>query len=162
MNSIKMEPIEQMDVPKLEPQEIPPENFVVEAILDKKCIKKKTYYLVKWQGYDESSNSWEPYQNCKGCKDLIDRYNKSIKEEKEEPPEQFDESEMPSGVVYTGPAIKLLNGAIATCVLGLQQMNAAVLYEDDTVEMVPTAILRKHKPWQLLLIKYYESCIRFE
>ena len=33
---------------------------MVEAIRDKKAIRGELHYLVKWQGYPEAENSWEP------------------------------------------------------------------------------------------------------
>jgi transposase InsO family protein len=37
-----------------------PKTFKVEKILDKKKMKGKIYYLVKWLGYPDSENTWEP------------------------------------------------------------------------------------------------------
>jgi hypothetical protein len=34
--------------------------FVVEAILGKRKYRGRWQYLVKWDGYDESENTWEP------------------------------------------------------------------------------------------------------
>ena len=39
------------------------EVFRVEQILKKKKVKGKKYYLIKWRGYPESFNSWEPEEN---------------------------------------------------------------------------------------------------
>jgi len=37
-----------------------PEEYKVEKIIDKRRIDGKTHYLVKWQDYDNSENTWEP------------------------------------------------------------------------------------------------------
>lgn len=55
------------------------EQFEVEAILDRKIIRKKsagkvkktTLYYVKWNGYPSSQNSWEPESNLEGASDEI-------------------------------------------------------------------------------------------
>ena len=39
------------------------EVFRVEQILKTKKIKGKKYYLIKWKGYPDSFNSWEPEEN---------------------------------------------------------------------------------------------------
>lgn len=37
--------------------------FLVEKILDRKKVGRKTLYFVKWENYDESQNTWEPASN---------------------------------------------------------------------------------------------------
>ncbi|KRX02661.1 Chromo domain protein [Pseudocohnilembus persalinus] len=52
-----------------------PEEYVVESIIQDKIIKKKKYFLVKWEGYPESENTWEPEGNLiAGCGDLLKQY----------------------------------------------------------------------------------------
>jgi hypothetical protein len=45
------------------------EEFEIDRILEKKVAGKgrhrKTLYLVKWKGYPDSDNTWEPYINLK-------------------------------------------------------------------------------------------------
>lgn len=40
----------------------------------KASVKTLTEYLIKWEGYDDTHNSWEPEQNL--TPDLISEYNK--------------------------------------------------------------------------------------
>ncbi|CAA77892.1 env homologue [Cladosporium fulvum T-1 virus] len=47
-------------------------EFEVEKILDKKGQR----YLVKWKGYDESENTWEPRINLANCYQLLRQFQK--------------------------------------------------------------------------------------
>ena len=42
------------------------EHYEVEAVLDSKRQGRDTKYLVKWEGYPEADNTWEPYALLKG------------------------------------------------------------------------------------------------
>ena len=42
------------------------EHYEVEAVLDLKHQGQGTKYLVKWEGYPEADNTWEPYTLLKG------------------------------------------------------------------------------------------------
>ena len=41
------------------------ERFRIEKVLDYKTARGKRYGLVKWIGYDDSYNSWEPVKALK-------------------------------------------------------------------------------------------------
>lgn len=60
-------------------------TFVVEKILDDKKIKGKKYYLLKWEGFPDSENSWEPdwTLNCPEIlKEYLDMKEKKAKKKK--------------------------------------------------------------------------------
>ena len=58
------------------------ENYEVERILEKKGVGKKLRYLVKWKGWPEEDNTWEPLENL-DCRDkLLDFYNRRLETRK--------------------------------------------------------------------------------
>lgn len=59
------------------------EEFTVEKILDKRMKNGKTEYLIKWEGYPDSENTWEPQDNL-DCPDIISGFEEKHKAKKEE------------------------------------------------------------------------------
>ena len=61
-------------------------EYEVEKILDFKITKKKKkLFLVKWKGYNEEYNSWEPEENLTNAKQILKKFfsTKSLKKKKE-------------------------------------------------------------------------------
>jgi len=59
------------------------ETYEVEKILDKRMVKGKAQYFIKWKGFDaEEENTWEPVENL-DCEDKIKDYNKNAEAKKE-------------------------------------------------------------------------------
>ena len=52
------------------------EQYEVEKILDSKVVRKKFKYLVKWKGYPDSENSWEPEENVRDAKKAVAQFHK--------------------------------------------------------------------------------------
>ncbi|XP_072811145.1 histone-lysine N-methyltransferase SUV39H2 isoform X1 [Vicugna pacos] len=48
-------------------------NYEVEYLCDYKVVKDMEYYLVKWKGWPDSTNTWEPLQNLK-CPLLLQQF----------------------------------------------------------------------------------------
>ena len=55
-------------------------HYEVQTILDvrrgNKGRKRQMEYLIKWKGYDNEHNSWEPKKNLTSCKELITEFHK--------------------------------------------------------------------------------------
>lgn len=56
-------------------------SYNVEAIHDKKIEKGKILYFIKWEGFSKTDNTWEPIENLKSVKWMIDQYEETHKKD---------------------------------------------------------------------------------
>ncbi len=52
------------------------EDYDVEKIVNKKIVNGKLFYFVKWEGYSDEDNTWEPAKNLSHLDILIKRFEK--------------------------------------------------------------------------------------
>ncbi|XP_016949351.1 uncharacterized protein LOC108024087 [Drosophila biarmipes] len=67
----------QPDEPRGSPA-VPEPVFIVEKIIGKRIANSRLQFLVKWEGFPKTSNSWEPIEHVSHCCDLIGNFEKEL------------------------------------------------------------------------------------
>ncbi|KAI3697323.1 hypothetical protein L6452_30263 [Arctium lappa] len=57
--------------------------YVVEAVRRKRIRKGKPQYLIKWRGWPEATNTWEPMDNLSSIPDVIEAFEESLRDRKQ-------------------------------------------------------------------------------
>jgi len=57
------------------------EEYVVERVVDKRKTSKGVEYFLKWKGYSDRDNTWEPLENL-DCDDLIKAFEARLADKK--------------------------------------------------------------------------------
>lgn len=57
---------------------------MVEKVVDKKFEAGKPYYLIKWKGFSDKDNTWEPVGHLDGIKNLLAQYDLEHPDKEEE------------------------------------------------------------------------------
>lgn len=55
--------------------EVDETDYEVERIKDLRRFGRQWKYLVKWQGYEDTHNTWEPLKNLRGCQEAVSLYH---------------------------------------------------------------------------------------
>ncbi|CAN4099554.1 unnamed protein product [Withania somnifera] len=52
--------------------------YEIETVRRKRVRKGEVQYLIKWRGWPETANTWEPMENLMTCYDVIDAFEESL------------------------------------------------------------------------------------
>ena len=128
-------------------------GFVVEKIIDKRITPDgKVEYYIKWRGYPNSDNTWEPEENC-DCPAIIQKFEESRAKSKKrgEKKPKFEEIQKPRGYDRGLPIEQIV---------GATDESGDVFYlvrwqYCDELDLVPGAEVCEKNPE--LIIEFYES-----
>ncbi|KAH6767623.1 hypothetical protein C2S52_018606 [Perilla frutescens var. hirtella] len=71
--------IEEADEAEGERPKLADGYYEIEAVRRKRVRKGQVQYLIKWRGWSEAANTWEPVENLVQCSDVIDLFEESLK-----------------------------------------------------------------------------------
>jgi len=57
------------------------EEFEVEKILNKRTVRGKEKFLVRWKGYTAGEDTWENRENLENAKELVEEFKREHREE---------------------------------------------------------------------------------
>ena len=50
-------------------------------MIEKKIENNKTFYLVKWKGYSDKDNTWEPISSFKSCLSMLSKFSGNVSQD---------------------------------------------------------------------------------
>jgi len=56
----------------------------VEKILNKRTVRGKKKFLVRWKGYTVEEDTWENRENLENVKELVEEFKREYREEAKE------------------------------------------------------------------------------
>ena len=57
--------------------------YEVEDVVEKKTENNITMYLVKWKGFSDVDNTWEPLEGLKHCLGFLSKFSGNVSEDDE-------------------------------------------------------------------------------
>jgi len=65
----------------------------VEKIINKRMVRGKERFLVRWKGYMAEEDTWEGRENLENAKELVEEFEREYREEDKELRQQEQEEE---------------------------------------------------------------------
>ncbi|CAG0894285.1 unnamed protein product [Darwinula stevensoni] len=155
-----------------EEEEEEEEQYVVEKIIDKRIRGGKVEYLLKWKGYGDEDNTWEPEENL-DCQELIRDFNAAREAEakKDDKKRKSDKNPAAGSSADDKKKMKMSReedsrpkgfdrGLEAEKIIGATDTNGELMFlmkwkDADEADLVPARIANVRCPQ--VVIKFYEE-----
>lgn len=139
-------------------------EFIVESIVDSRIVAGKKQYLLKWKGYSDEHNTWEPKENLK-CPKLIKAFEMEAERKERERNEKRKASSTPTpdAKVQKRKADGIhgfARGLKPEKIIGATDSPGKLMFlmkwaGTDEADLVPAAQANKECPQ--IVIKFYEE-----
>jgi len=156
--------------------------YEVEKIKDRRIIKGRREYLIKWKGYSDSESTWEPLSHLKFILDEVEEFdmqydNKNIKKNKKrncneiknyqfiEKKREKSKKEMNTNLVKNILVFKIDHSLEKILGVKIENHTLKAIVEKRTKDgrlyrdIMNTEEVKKFNP--LILIDFYQSKIKF-
>ncbi|XP_070073028.1 chromobox protein homolog 1-like [Drosophila takahashii] len=138
------------------------EEYSVERVENKRTVNGRTEYYLKWEGYPDSENTWEPAENL-DCPLLIANFEESLKnpKKKEAKKRLFSASSTPVKLEDdTEEQTAFDRGLEPSKILGASNSTGQLMFlmhwkGTDQADMVPAQLANIRCPQ--VVIKFYEE-----
>jgi hypothetical protein len=152
------------------------EEYIVDKILDKRKGKNgQVEYLLKWKGYGDDDNTWEPRSNLE-CQDLIQKFEKDHKENDDSsahesssvtPASNRKRGETKKGKEKKAPGIQYGwdRGLVPRSIIGATDSSGELMFlmrweGTDEADLVPARLANIKCPQ--VVIKFYEERLSWQ
>lgn len=133
-------------------------DYEVESILRSQLRDGRQWYYIKWKGFDDSWNTWEP-EDLMNCPDKVNEYNKRKLEEKPKVQQPSSKAAIAKPVisVKADDDVEAVEFAIVE-----QTQEPAVLFKiNDQYELLPYKVAKGQEKYRIPIIDYFEKHLVF-
>ncbi|EEZ98856.1 uncharacterized protein LOC661786 [Tribolium castaneum] len=151
--------IENGQTPKTKETNEEHEEYSVEKILDKRTLNGKVEYLLKWKGYSEQDNTWEPEENL-DCPDLIAAYEAQFEVTPKADPEENEKDSKRKNITEDNRARGFERGLEPERIVGATDASGELMFlmmwkNCKEADLVPASQVSVRCPE--VVINYYEN-----